>query len=449
MENTEWNPWDEVQEEQREQLPVEKKRKPWKRGAAWALCAVMAAGLLGTGFLVGRLTIDEEMRTLLRVKREIQKEYYQEVTDEEFYDALFYAVNNNVLDAYSQYLSAEEFDAVTESATGRTSGLGVVINKSDLCILRVCGNSPAERAGIRVGSYIVGFGLTEETIQQSSDHATFSAFLNGVEDGIPFYLLLKEGETLSIKSATRENYVENYVFYRSKDTSYGFTGNKATTLTERSDALACLNADTAYIRLTQFNGSAAEQFHGAMSQFKTENKKHLVLDLRGNGGGYLNIMREIASYFCKGSEKEKPVVAVADYGEKKDEFKAYENVYDEYFSAESRICVLADRSTASASECLIGCMVDYGTTAYGDICLFTVDGTAKTFGKGIMQNTYPLQILKGNAIKLTTAEIRWPLSGHSIHGRGILPEDGTKVAQNNGSEEEGIAEAVAKLFPTA
>jgi C-terminal processing protease CtpA/Prc len=243
----------------------------------------------------------------------------------------------------------------------------------------------------------------------------------------------------------KESYVENYVFYRTATTAYRFEGNKALTMVEKGEPLACLDAQTAYIRLTEFNGAAAGEFQKAMSQFRKDNMQNLVLDLRGNGGGFLNIMQDIAAYFCKNSKAKNPLAAVADYGEYKQDFRANGNYYGDYFNEDSRICVLADSESASASECLIGCMVDYGAVSYGDICLTERNGVAKTYGKGIMQTTIPL-IFGGDAVKLTSAVIRWPISNHCIHGRGILPEDGALVVAETGDFDGEIAASVAKLF---
>jgi carboxyl-terminal processing protease len=206
-----------------------------------------------------------------------------------------------------------------------------------------------------------------------------------------------------------------------------------------------LNDETAYIRLTQFGGNAGTAFKKVMALFKAESKKNLILDLRENGGGYLDVMREIASYFCKGATEKKPIVAVADFGEKKQVYKATDNLYNEYFSNESRICVLADSGTASASEALIGCMLDYGAVGYGDVCLAERNGVAKTYGKGIMQATYFVGAQK-DAIKLTTAEILWPISETSIHTRGILPQDGAKTVSEGVNDQIELESAINALF---
>ena len=139
------------------------------------------------------------------------------------------------------------------------------------------------------------------------------------------------------------------------------------------------------------------------------------------------------------------MVAVAEYQTKKEKFAADGNYFYDYFSEDSRICVLADSMTASASECLIGSMIDYGAIAYADICLSYRNGVAKTYGKGIMQTTYPY-LLTGDALRLTTAKIVWPKSGRCIHGIGVLPTDGAITVEENYVGDVEIADAVSKLF---
>ena len=424
---------------------VEKRRKIIQTAVAvLTAVACFAGGALSVWF-----TLDKEIRTLIKVKNTIDREYYKELTDEEFYGAIFDAVNGQ-LDDYSYYMTAEEYNQSSNNLNGRRIGLGVSFYGADIQagkikIGRVCGNSPAERAGLRAGSYIIGFGKNEETLVRSEDYAAFSAFLDGMEENEPFLLLMKIGEEEQIVQTVMEEYVENYVFYRSKESSYGFTGKKATTMTNRNDPLSCLSTDTAYIRLVRFGGPAVSAFEATMSVFKRENKKNLVLDLRGNGGGYMNTMQGIASYFCKSSGETFPTAAIADYGEKEERYLAKGNLFKQYFQEDSRICILADSGSASAAECLIGVLVDYGASAYADICLVERNGVAKTYGKGIMQAHFPLGI-SGDIMKLTTAEVRWPVTKYSIHGRGVLPEDGVKTVKEGATEEEELVAAIEVLF---
>jgi len=427
--------------------PVEvKKKKPWWR---ILLCVLLAVISFELGVASVWASMDSEIRTLLKVKETVQKNYYKEVSDEDFYKAIFGGINENLLDPYSGYMTPEEFAATISDLEGNRIGVGLVFTVAgaeSLRITRVCGNSPAEAAGIVAGETIIGVGETVSEIRPCSTYDDFAEFLTGFGEGEKFALQLQTGCVVRVVETYKAAYVENYVFYRTNKASYTFTGESATEWTEKGAPLTCLDDDTAYIRLIQFTGNAAFEFDVAMQQFKEEGKKHLILDLRENGGGYLDTMQSIASYFCKESEKSKPIVAVADFGEKRTSYNAYGNWYEDYFAQDSRICVLADAYSASASECLIGCMIDYGAIEFSDICLAERNGVAKTFGKGIMQETRLINFLKQDAITLTTAEIRWPVSDRSIHDRGVLPEDGALTVEEKIDYEAETINAIKALL---
>jgi len=420
------------------------------------LLSLGAVGIAAVGFFGGyftyRATLDPEMRSLIWAKKQIQQNYYQPITDEEFYDTVFGSVNG-MLDPYSYYLTADEYKDMLQDATGEWSGLGVTFStqgadsNEQLLITRVSGNSPAEAAGILPGMYIVGFGDDENSLTMSESYSEFSAFLDPKAAKEEFTLMLRrgtDGEPFALKIA-KASFVENYVFYRSRNSSYIFTGKNATEMQEdpQKNYLSFLDGETAYIRLTQFNGQASEEFAKAMEQFKKEGKKNLILDLRANGGGYMNILSDIAAYFCKSAQGNSPIVAIASYRNGKEEkFAASGNKFHGYFSDDSRISVLADNGTASASECLIGAMLDYGAISYSDIYLSMRGEEAKSFGKGIMQSTRPSSFVgTPDAIKLTTARILWPLTRNCIHDRGVLPEDGANVVAENYEGSAEIEEA--------
>ena len=428
--------------------PTNSKKQPKTIRAVTAI--ILAAACFVLGGFAAWFSLDGEMRTLIKVKYAVQKHYYQDIDDETFYDAVFSGVNNELLDAYSRYMTADEYRAAQGDLAGQRIGIGLVFQTKDadgrdqMLVVRTCGNSPAEQAGILAGDYVIGYGAQETELTESENFADFSVFLATMYESKPFYLKVKRGDEVKIFAITREAYVENYVTYRTKTTGYAFTGSKADVWTETGEALACLPDDTAYIRLIQFGEDTEKRFDTAMERFKADGKKNLVLDLRDNGGGYLKTMQGIAGYFCKNTTEKKPVVAVAKGKDKEEIFKASRNVYGEYFYEDSRIYILADDGSASASECLIGAMVDYGAVNFGDICLMERNGVAKTDGKGIMQTTYYLGV-KLDAVKLTTAEICWPVSGRSIHGRGVLPEDGAKVAPTSDFGDGEIALALKAL----
>lgn len=427
-----------------------------KRGKrVWKIVGgiALAVAVFFSGMLTTWLCLDSELRTLIKIKQTIDKEYYQEISDDEFYRVLFAAINDDLLDPYSRYMTYDEYNAMQGDLAGKHSGIGVsflIAEESgapQIMVYRVVENSPAEEAGLQYGDQIIGFGKSETDLTKSVDFkGDFKPFLDGMATGEKFVLKMQRGDETRTIELSKEYYVESYVSYRTKETSYGFTGENALTYTQKGKALNCLPDDTAYIRLAQFTGNAAAGFKRVMQQFKMDGKKNLVLDLRDNGGGYLDYMQYIAQYFCKNSTDKNPLVVVADYGEKKVGYAATGNVYNEYFAEDSRIVVLADRGTASASECLIGCMVDYGAIEYADICLVERNGVAKTYGKGIMQTTYYLDAQKKDFLKLTTAELRWPVSGKSIHGVGVVPEDGAGTLTEYADREEELQNAVALLF---
>lgn len=450
------NPY--LQTSTQEKPVITENNQPKTKQKPKALYVVLATVFAVVCFLGGALAtwfaLDSEIRSLVKLKNRIQSDYFEEVTDDEFYGAVFDGINAGVLDEYSWYMTADDYKQMQSTGKGNNSGIGVTLDVLDeqgnkqMLVVLVSGNSPAESMGIKEGDYILGYGDSENEVIDCTDFDVFVEYINAKNTEETFYIKLKRGKVGQerVISIYKAEFVSAYVTYRTNTESYSFTGKKADEWTKGNDALSALASDTAYIRLTQFNGNADKEFDKAMSQFKADGKKNLVLDLRGNGGGYLNIAQEIAKYFCKTATQNKPIIAVANYGEYNEKFKAKGNEYYEYFSNDSKICVLADSSSASASECLLGCMLDYGAISYGDICLSFRDGVAKTYGKGIMQTTYPLGLVNSDAVKLTTAKICWPLSGTCIHDRGILPADGTKTVEESQEKDVEIINALNVLF---
>ena len=292
----------------------------------------------------------------------------------------------------------------------------------------VKGNSPADLAGLQSGDKIVEYGTSLTSLTAVSSVENLHAFVTAQAEDVPFYFTCEREGTRQTVTLSNSVFMENYVFYRTGDVSYAFTGNEALTLTTRDNPIEGLPQDTAYIQLTRFYGNAGKQFATAMNLFLEAGKKNLVLDLRGNGGGYMDVLTEIGAYFCKGTTYS-PTIAYAENKKgKKEFFNAKIGLYERYFQEDSQIYVLADVNSASASECLIGCMVDYGALPLENICLTKIGDVAKTYGKGIMQTTYAFWLGYTDGIRLTTARVKWPKSGRCIHGVGLTPTDGCKTA---------------------
>ena len=179
-------------------MPPSKPKKPHKMIRAVTAILLAAACFVLGGFAVW-FSLDSEIRTLLKVKTAIKQHYYQDIEDDEFYDAVFHGINNELLDAYSAYMSADEFRAEQGSLAGKRIGIGLVFNTQDaegnaqMLVVRVCGNSPAEQAGVQEGDRIVAYGKAETDLTENQVFADFSTFLNTLSESEPFFVRVQRG----------------------------------------------------------------------------------------------------------------------------------------------------------------------------------------------------------------------------------------------------------------
>lgn len=432
--------------EDKGQKPVQKGTNKWLIGIGAVLLAVV---FFLVGWFAKFYAVDERMRTLMWMIDTLDKKYYEDVDLDQLYDDLYDTV---VPDRYSGYMSPEEYAVLIAESQGTSSNFGFAINDDEdiMRISRVVGNSSADNAGMKAGMYLYRFGTSESDLREG-DYAALSEFVRGKGGQNIYFECGYTRETARAYPARSEDYLASYCEYRDSNASFKFRGTEELELKETGAGLAGLPADTAYIRLYEFEGNAAWEFVQCLNFMNLRGRTNLVLDLRYNGGGYLTILQSIASHFVKNTDEAKPIVATAKYRNGKvTEFRADGNDYDLYFGSNSKITILADEYSASASECLIGAMVDYGAVSYGDIYLRkTEDGTAHSYGKGIMQSTYVT--LKGDAFRLTTAKIYWP-SGKSIHGVGVTQQDGAKAVEAPslpGEHDVFLEKVFADLFPSS
>ncbi len=424
---------------------VGKKRGGLRTVLASALAFVFAFALAAAGFAVGWVSryaaLDERDKSLLWAIDTAQEQFYREVDEDELYEKLFSAF---ALDDYSCYYTSEEYAAVKAQNEGSGVGYGFSLTTSGnyLTVYYVVENSPAQASGLRKGMYIFGYGDTEE----AGETGTAAQLIAFAASASVLFLRCgesKDGSDSSVIEISPAAYTAAYCTYRDSETSYGFRG-ASPELTETEDPSDELDDKTAYIRIDQFFGSAAEEFASLLAVMKERGRENLILDLRSNGGGYLDLFLKIGYYLIKEGGSGKNVLASAQYrnGDSVD-FTVKGSGYYDYFNENSVIKILADEYTASASECLIGALVDYGTVGFSDIVLR--GDTGRTFGKGIMQNTFA--DTDGNVLKLTVAEIKWP-SGSSIHGKGVTVADGALAvgAPLVWGREDAMLSYAARLF---
>ena len=424
-----------------------------------AVAAVAAAALLFfAGYFTYHFTLDEGLRSLLWFKERVQSDYYQEIGDDEFWQAAIDGAEG-LLDRYSCHYTADEYDAVINSDKGIKTGTGMSFFSGTNKLYRVAVNSPLFYTGkVSAGMYLTGAGKAgqplADTFTASDTERALASFAEGDSVSLRFSSAAADDTSQCVTvTVTLETYIESYVLYAANGRAYAHIYESAggqgtwTDVSAYVDEDAKFTQDTAYIRLGSFSGNAAEEFSRAADQYAADGKHTLLLDLRNDGGGKVVIMQMIASYFTKNTEEKLPLVMTAKYrGGKEERYLAEGNYYGEYFAG-SEIYVSANKNTASASEALIGAMIAYGAMDYENVFITDTDAESDapvtTYGKGIMQTTY-YNSLTGEAAKLTTAQIYWP-DGTTIHGRGISTADGAKAVSAQTFADYGDPELSAIL----
>ncbi len=344
-----------------------------------------------------------------------------ELSPEQIADALVYSI----LDQYSAYYTAEEYKVVQENSKGNVKGIGVSFYDYDNIIDKIVFNSPAELAGIKKGDKIKKVKYAENVVEVT-DYYSFAVAMQDLSDGQEFNITIERQNELLSFNLCASDFIASYVQYFDSQKQLSFRINEKGELVakEFDVGMTQLDSATAYIELTEFNGGAGEQIKKALEYMKERGKTKLILDVRDNGGGYTNILEEIASMFIYNNGERKSLIGFAD-GKKYDHY--FYTTGNAFNTDITSIAVLANENSASATECLIGAMLHYKDRFSKDNLIIekNSEGIARTYGKGIMQTTYGL--ISGGALKLTTAQIFLPDKTTSIHGKGFVAEGANAV----------------------
>lgn len=282
-------------------------------------------------------------------------------------------------DPYTVFMPPQEAKVFQEDISGNFSGVGMEIGVKDsvLTVIAPLKGTPAERAGIRSGDQVL---LIDETSTEglSSDQAV--KLIRGPKGTTVKFKMLREGELLDI-SVVRDTI-------------------EVPTLTNN------LNNETGIytIALYTFTANSGDLFSKALKDYNTSGADKLIIDLRGNPGGYLEASVSMASHFLP----EGTTVVTEDYKGKRENVvhrtSGMQNVPNS-----AKIAILIDQGSASASEILAGALQDEGRA--------TLIGT-RSFGKGSVQE---LVEIDGGALKVTVARWLTP-SGRSISDGGLTPD---------------------------
>ncbi len=424
------------------QPPQAKKNRTLRLVLSCVLSVAALVAVFFAGVGASSLFYDDGLKSLLWFKEQIDKTYYQDVPDDAFWNAAIQGVEDNVLDIYSQYYTAEEFDRTVSENQGIMGGFGMAFFSGSNKIARVSIGSPVFYASktadfpIETGLYLTGIGKSEGELVSTFTYESMTKELSSYGAGETVFLrftttpVASEAELSAaqstVVSVTSAEYTESYVLYAADSKAWTYLEREKVwqDVSEYVSLDEQVTGDVAVLRLVEFNGNAAAEFVYALQQFEKDAKQTLLLDLRNDGGGNLNILCNIAQYLMKDAPASNPVVLYAKYKSGMQiNYSAGANLYNSYLSGK-KVYVAANGNTASASEALMGAMIDYGTVSYADIFLTDTQGKgfARTYGKGIMQTSYS-NPSTGEAVKLTSAQIFWP-NGNSIHGKGVTTDDG-------------------------
>lgn len=278
------------------------------------------------------------------------------------------------LDPHSTYVSAKDVEASMQELKGSFSGIGVqyMIYEDTVRVVRIIDGGPAEEAGLRAGDRIVTID-NKPFVGKSVNNDAVMKNLKGERGS-------------SVRLGVKRNGIRNLV---------NISITRGDVEVKSIDASYMLDEKTGYIRITSWGNNTYAEFLRAMATLSPKGMENLVIDLRGNLGGYLQAAVEVANEFLP-----KNSMIVYDEGRnfKKEEYKS-----DGKGSYQQMpLVVLIDETSASASEIFAGAMQDNDRA--------TLVGR-RSFGKGLVQ--VPLEFRDGSMLRLTVARYYTP-SGRCV-----------------------------------
>ncbi len=324
-------------------------------------------------FNVGKAQISEQSLKFGEVLQTISKYYVDTVNETKLVeDAIIEMLHE--LDPHSSYLTKEEVKASQEMLEGGFDGIGVSFNilKDTIFIINTIAGGPSEKAGIRAGDRIInvngeivaGVGITNLDVQKK---------LKG-----------KKGTKVRIG-----------IKRKSVDKILEFTITRDAIPIYSLDASYMIDQNTGYIKLSRFSNTTVDEFKKAMEELKKSDMKNLILDLSGNGGGYLWSSVDLADQFLSGRR-----MIVYTEGEKNPRRNFYSTDAGSFI--DGKLVVMIDETSASASEIVSGALQDWDRA---------VIVGRRSFGKGLVQGRFDLR--DGSEIRLTVAKYFTP-SGRLI-----------------------------------
>lgn len=359
-----------------------------------AICAVVIAAAVKKGYIRpdtdGSIYIQSETydgntgigteaeQKLNLIDQTLKDFYFDDIDDSKVLDNIYKAYVNAYGDKYTVYYTADEYAKIQESSNGAYYGIGVVVRKNDdgtILVVEPYDGAPGKEAGMRKNDVIVT--VNGESVADQ-DLNSVVAKIKGDEGTTVNIGIRRDGsDDIAELTVTRRKVEIKTVAYEMLDDSVGL------------------------ITISEFDKVTAQQFKEAYAQLETLGMKGLVIDIRSNPGGLLNVVVDMLDEILPDGL----IVYTEDkYGNRQEYNGGNPDVID------VPLAVLVNGESASASEIFAGAVQDYGAG--------TIIGT-QTFGKGIVQTIRRMS--DGSAIKYTMAKYFTP-KGQDIHGHGVTPD---------------------------
>jgi carboxyl-terminal processing protease len=369
--------------EDSQQTPVEKKSpfQPLFYAIVLLIGVYIGSLFAGDTILIHRSSDEDNPNKLVNIINKIDEMYVDSIEKSALIDKAINAILED-LDPHSYYISAAELAAVTEPLEGNFEGIGVefMIQKDTLMVVSPIEGGPSERAGILPGDRIItvegeniaGLGLTNEKVM---------SLLKG-EKGTIVNLGIKRTDEPELLSFSIE---------RDKIPIYSVV------------ASVMIEPEIGYLKLTRFAKNSYEEFMAGMKELADAGANSVILDLRGNGGGYLNSAIPMVQEFLNNDQL--IVYTEGKNSPRRDYYSKIKGVYNNI-----DVVVLINQGSASASEILAGALQDHDRS-------ITVG--RRSFGKGLVQDEIGLP--DNSALRLTVARYYTP-TGRSIqrpYGEGV------------------------------
>ena len=343
------------------------------------LTFILILSLFGQKVISSENEIYEKIDVFGEVLEKINKEYVDEINQSDSMDS---AINGLLqsLDPYSGYMSPEIFNEMQTETSGEFGGLGIEVTMESgvVKVISPIDDTPASKAGIKAGDYIVKINDTQ--VQGKSLSEAVELMRGPVGSAIEL-TIRRRGEKKALTfNVTRE------------------------IIQIKSVKAELLEKNIGYIRLTSFNENSARQIKKEINKFeKNKNLKSYILDLRNNPGGLLSQAIKISDFFLDNGE-----IVSTKSRQQSENRKWFAKKGD--LTKGKTILVLINYGSASASEIVAGALKDHKRAILiGE----------NSYGKGSVQSIIPLK--NKGAIRLTVAKYYLP-SGKSISEVGVSPD---------------------------